>query len=165
MGEAGEGQMITHQQKKMGLEALRNFVIQFPHNHFSDAKIEEIPFLKLDEKARKYLEERAARSAGPDPPQRRAKSTSLDVPKLDLRCSTRQHPRACRSTTMAFVRILNTLLREQNIGKFVVPIVPDESRTFGMEEMFWVSEIFSQVGVSSSKPQDADQAHVLPGRT
>ena len=60
------------------------------------------------------------------------------------------------STTMAFVRILNTLLRDKAIGRFVVPIVPDESRTFGMEGMFRQLGIFSQVG-QLYKPQDADQ--------
>ncbi|MGB8443518.1 MAG: pyruvate dehydrogenase (acetyl-transferring), homodimeric type, partial [Pseudolabrys sp.] len=155
MGEAGEGQMITHQQKKMGLEALRKFRDRFSIP-ISDAKIEEIPFLKLDDKERKYLEE-TRRALGGPLPQRRAKSTSLDVPELSTfaaqLASTGERE---ISTTMAFVRILNTLLRDKNIGKFVVPIVPDESRTFGMEGMFRQFGIFSQVG-QLYKPQDADQ--------
>jgi pyruvate dehydrogenase E1 component len=155
MGEAGEGQMITHQQKKMGLEALRKFRDRFSIP-ISDAKIEEIPFLKLDDKERKYLEE-TRRALGGPLPQRRAKSTTLDVPELSTfaaqLASTGERE---ISTTMAFVRILNTLLRDKNIGKFVVPIVPDESRTFGMEGMFRQFGIFSQVG-QLYKPQDADQ--------
>ena len=155
MGEAGEGQMITHQQKKMGLEALRKFRDRFSIP-ISDAKIEEIPFLKLDDKERKYLEE-TRRALGGPLPQRRAKSTSLDVPELSTfaaqLASTGERE---ISTTMAFVRILNTLLRDKNIGKFVVPIVPDEFRTFGMEGMFRQFGIFSQVG-QLYKPQDADQ--------
>ena len=85
--------MITHQQKKMGLEALRKFRDRFSIP-VSDAKIEEIPFLKLDDKERKYLEE-TRRALGGPLPQRRAKSTSLDVPELStFGCSARQHRRA-----------------------------------------------------------------------
>jgi pyruvate dehydrogenase E1 component len=155
MGEAGEGQMITHQQKKMGLEALRKFRDRFSIP-LSDAKIEEIPFLKLEEKERKHLEE-TRRALGGSLPRRRAKSASLDVPELSA-FSAQLASTGDReiSTTMAFVRILNTLLRDKNIGKFVVPIVPDESRTFGMEGMFRQFGIFSQIG-QLYKPQDADQ--------
>ncbi|HET9686861.1 MAG TPA: pyruvate dehydrogenase (acetyl-transferring), homodimeric type, partial [Pseudolabrys sp.] len=155
MGEAGEGQMITHQQKKMGLEALRKFRDRFSIP-ISDAKIEEIPFLKLDDKEKKYLEE-TRRALGGPLPQRRTKSASLEVPELSAfsaqLASTGERE---ISTTMAFVRILNTLLRDKNIGKFVAPIVPDESRTFGMEGMFRQFGIFSQVG-QLYKPEDADQ--------
>ena len=155
MGEAGEGQMITHQQKKMGLEALRKFRDRFSIP-VSDAQIEEIPFLKLDDKERRYLEERRRALGGPLP-QRRTKSVSLEVPELSAFSaqlgSTEERE---ISTTMAFVRILNTLLRDKAIGKYVVPIVPDESRTFGMEGMFRQFGIFSQVG-QLYKPQDADQ--------
>ena len=157
MGEAGEGQMITHQQKKMGHDALRKFRDRFAIP-VTDAKLEEIPFLKLAEGGpeQKYLQERR-RQLGGSLPQRRRKSTSLEVPELSAfsaqLASTEQRE---ISTTMAFVRILNTLLRDKTIGKFVVPIVPDESRTFGMEGMFRQLGIFSQVG-QLYKPQDADQ--------
>ena len=155
MGEAGEGQMITHQQKKMGLEALRKFRDRFSIP-VSDGQIEDIPFLKLDDKERRYLEERRSALGGPLP-QRRTKSVSLEVPQLSAfsaqLASTEERE---ISTTMAFVRILNTLLRDKAIGKYVVPIVPDESRTFGMEGMFRQFGIFSQVG-QLYKPQDADQ--------
>jgi pyruvate dehydrogenase E1 component len=155
MGEAGEGQNITHQQKKMGLEALRKFRDRFSIP-VSDAQIEEIPFLKLDDKERRYLEERRRALGGPLP-QRRTKSVSLEVPELSAfsaqLASTEERE---ISTTMAFVRILSTLLRDKAIGKYVVPIVPDESRTFGMEGMFRQFGIFSQVG-QLYKPQDADQ--------
>jgi pyruvate dehydrogenase E1 component len=155
MGEAGEGQMITHQQKKMGLEALRKFRDRFSIP-VSDAKIEEIPFLKLDEKEKKYLEE-TRRALGGPLPQRRVKSISFQVPELSAFGAQLESTGDREiSTTMAFVRILNTLLRDKNLGKFVVPIVPDESRTFGMEGMFRQYGIFSQVG-QLYKPQDADQ--------
>ena len=157
MGEAGEGQMITHQQKKMGLDALRKFRDRFAIP-VTDARLEEIPFLKLADGGpeQKYLQERRQQLGG-SLPQRRRKSTALDVPELSAfsaqLASTEQRE---ISTTMAFVRILNTLLRDKTIGKFVVPIVPDESRTFGMEGMFRQLGIFSQIG-QLYKPQDADQ--------
>ena len=155
MGEAGEGQNITHQQKKMGLEALRKFRDRFSIP-VSDAQIEDIPFLTLGEKERHYVEARRRALGGPLP-QRRAKSASLDVPQLagfSAQLASTEDREI--STTMAFVRILNTLLRDKAIGKYVVPIVPDESRTFGMEGMFRQFGIFSQVG-QLYKPQDADQ--------
>src|SRR5438093_4513076 len=157
MGEAGEGQNITHQQKKMGLEALRKFRDRFSIP-VSDDKLEDIPFLGLADGSaeRKYLQGRRQQLGGPLP-QRRRKSASLEVPPLSAFAaqlgSTEERE---ISTTMAFVRILNTLLRDKAIGKFVVPIVPDESRTFGMEGMFRQLGIFSQVG-QLYKPQDADQ--------
>ena len=90
-------------------------------------------------------------------PQRRMKSKSLDIPELSAFSAQLVSSESREiSTTMAFVRILNTLLRDKNVGKFVVPIVPDKSRTFGMEGMFRQLGIFSQVG-QLYKPQDADQ--------
>src|SRR5262245_23947139 len=157
MGEAGEGQMITHQQKKMGHDALRIFRDRFAIP-VTDAKLDEIPFINLADGSpeQKYLLERR-RQLGGSLPQRRRKSASLEVPDLSAfgaqLASTEQRE---ISTTMAFVRILNTLLRDKAIGKFIVPIVPDESRTFGMEGMFRQLGIFSQVG-QLYKPQDADQ--------
>ena len=113
MGEAGEGQNITHQQKKMGLEALRKFRDRFSIP-VSDAKIEEIPFLTLGDKEKKYLEERRRALGGPLP-QRRAKSASLDVPELSAFGAQLASTEGREiSTTMAFVRILNTLLRDKS---------------------------------------------------
>jgi pyruvate dehydrogenase E1 component len=157
MGEAGEGQNITHQQKKMGLEALRKFRDRFAIP-VSDEKIEEIPFLSLaeDSAEMKYLHERRARLGG-YLPQRRRTSKALDVPALSAFSAQLASTESREiSTTMAFVRILSTLLRDKAIGRFIVPIVPDESRTFGMEGMFRQLGIFSQVG-QLYKPQDADQ--------
>src|SRR4029077_7000990 len=105
---AGEGQNITHQQKKMGLEALRKFRDRFSIP-VSDAQIEEIPFLKLDERDRKYLEERRRALGGPLP-QRRTKSVSLEVPELSAfsaqLASTEERE---ISTTMSFCRHLHKL--------------------------------------------------------
>jgi len=157
MGEAGEGQNITHQQKKMGLEALRKFRDRFAIP-VSDEKIEEIPFLTLpaDSSEMKYLRERRATLGGPLP-QRRRTSKALEVPELPAFSAQLASTESREiSTTMAFVRILSTLLRDKVIGRFIVPIVPDESRTFGMEGMFRQLGIFSQLG-QLYKPQDADQ--------
>src|SRR5438876_1072557 len=157
MGEAGEGQMITHQQKKMGLEALRKFRDRFSIP-VSDEKLEEIPFLGLadDSAEMKYLRQQRAHLGG-WLPQRRRKSVSLEVPALSAFAAQLGSTEDREiSTTMAFVRILNTVLRDKTVGKYVVPIVPDESRTFGMEGMFRQLGIFSQVG-QLYKPQDSDQ--------
>jgi pyruvate dehydrogenase E1 component len=157
MGEAGEGQNITHQQKKMGLEALRKFRDRFAIP-VPDEKIEEIPFLRLpdDSPEMKYLRERRAQLGG-FLPQRRRTSKAMEVPELSAFSAQLASTETREiSTTMAFVRILSTLLRDKAIGKFIVPIVPDESRTFGMEGMFRQLGIFSQLG-QLYRPQDADQ--------
>jgi pyruvate dehydrogenase E1 component len=158
MGEAGEGQNITHQQKKMGEAHLKEFRDRFGLT-LDDEQIKAIPFLRFEEGSpeQKYLQERREALGGPLPARRRT-STALEVPSLQgfaAQLVTTGEGREI-STTMAFVRILNTLLRDKKIGRHVVPIVPDESRTFGMEGMFRQFGIFSQVG-QLYRPQDADQ--------
>ncbi|PNG24282.1 pyruvate dehydrogenase (acetyl-transferring), homodimeric type [Methylocella silvestris] len=157
MGEAGEGQMITHQAKKMGVEALRQFRDRF-QIPVSDEQLKEIPFIRLapDSPEAKYLAERRA-ALGGSLPARQRRSTPIEIPPLSaFEAQLKSTDAREISTTMAFVRILNTLLRDKNIGKRIVPIVPDESRTFGMEGMFRQFGIFSQVG-QLYRPQDADQ--------
>jgi len=157
MGEAGEAQNITHQQKKMGTISLKAFRDRFSLP-IPDDGIEDIPYLKFDEESPElaYMRERRA-SLGGYLPARRAKAESLEVPPLSafaplLKGSeTREF-----STTMAFVRLLNVLVKDSHVGKRVVPIVPDESRTFGMEGMFRQLGIWSSVGQLYT-PQDADQ--------
>ena len=157
MGESGEGQMIAHQAKKMTEDSLKKFRDRFGIP-ISDAEIATLPFLKLPEDSpeMKYLRARRA-ALGGHLPSRRRKSASLQVPPLAaferlLKSSEERE----NSTTMAFVQMLGTLVRDKNIGKYVVPIVPDESRTFGMEGMFRQLGIYSSVG-QLYKPQDADQ--------
>ncbi|MGJ7498141.1 pyruvate dehydrogenase (acetyl-transferring), homodimeric type [Variovorax sp. RT4R15] len=157
MGESGEGQMIAHQAKKMTQDALRGFRDRF-QIPVSDEDLPNIPFIKLaeDSPEMKYL--RARREAlGGYLPQRRRKSASLEIPPLATfeRLLKATGEREI-STTMAFVQMLGTLVRDKTIGKHVVPIVPDESRTFGMEGMFRQLGIYSSVG-QLYKPQDADQ--------
>jgi pyruvate dehydrogenase E1 component len=157
MGEAGEGQNITHQQKKMGEASLKEFRDRFSLP-ISDEQLKEIPFLKFAEDSveMKYLRERRA-ALGGSLPSRRRKSAALEIPPLSaFEAQLKGTEGREISTTMAFVRILNTLLRDKKIGKRVVPIVPDESRTFGMEGMFRQFGIFSQVG-QLYRPEDANQ--------
>ena len=159
MGEAGEGQNITHQQKKMGENVLRAFRDRFKIVDLTDEQIPELPFLRLKDGGpeQAYLRERRA-ALGGSLPVRRTKSTeTLPVPELSA-FDAQLKPTGSRtiSTTMAFVRILTTLLRDKQIGKRVVPIVPDESRTFGMEGLFRQFGIWSQVG-QLYRPEDANQ--------
>src|SRR5215203_4401836 len=157
MGEAGEGQNITHQQKKMAENALRQFRDRFVLD-IPDDKLAELPYLKPEEGSEEAVYLKGRRDAlGGFVPARRHRSESLQVPELSaFGGQLAGTPGREISTTMAFVRILNTLLRDKQIGKRVVPIVPDESRTFGMEGMFRQYGIFSQVG-QLYRPQDADQ--------
>jgi pyruvate dehydrogenase E1 component len=157
MGEAGEGQNITHQQKKMAEAALRGFRDRFSIN-LPDERLLEYPYLLPTDGSPEaaYLKERR-QALGGHVPDRRRTSEALEVPELSaFGGQLAGTPGREISTTMAFVRILNTLLRDKQIGKRVVPIVPDESRTFGMEGMFRQYGIFSQVG-QLYRPQDADQ--------
>ncbi|MBV9656202.1 MAG: pyruvate dehydrogenase (acetyl-transferring), homodimeric type [Acetobacteraceae bacterium] len=157
MGEAGEGQNITHSAKKMGETHLREFRDRF-RLPLSDDQLKEIPFLRFpeDSKEAQYLKERRA-ALGHFVPSRRRKSVALQVPPLSaFESQLKSTGDRAISTTMAFVRILNTLMRDKQMGKHVVPIVPDESRTFGMEGMFRQFGIFSQVG-QLYRPEDANQ--------
>ncbi|MDY6944904.1 MAG: pyruvate dehydrogenase (acetyl-transferring), homodimeric type [Pseudomonadota bacterium] len=157
MGKWGESQNITHQQKKLDDEALKEFrkrvYIDIP-----DEQIAKSPFQRLPEDSpeMKYLRERRERLGGPLP-QRRANAPSLTIPSLETFDSLLQSSGDREfSTTMAFVRILQTLVKDKNIGKNIVPIVPDEARTFGMEGMFRSVGIYSSMGQLYT-PQDADQ--------
>jgi pyruvate dehydrogenase E1 component len=158
MGAAGEGQMIAHQAKKLGESALKAFRDRF-QIPISDADLPKIPFLKFQEgsEEHKYLHERRA-ALGGYLPSRRRKVEPLAVPPLSTFDALLKATGEGReiSTTMAFVRVLTSLLRDKDIGKHIVPIVPDESRTFGMEGLFRQVGIFSQVG-QLYRPQDADQ--------
>jgi pyruvate dehydrogenase E1 component len=157
MGESGEGQMISHQAKKMNEEALRQFRDRF-QIPVSDEQLKDVPFVRFadDSPEMKYLRERRT-ALGGYLPARRAKSEPLEIPPLSaFGAQLKSTGDREISTTMAFVRILTTLLRDKAIGKRIVPIVPDESRTFGMEGMFRQFGIFSQVG-QLYRPQDADE--------
>jgi len=157
MGEAGEGQNITHQQKKMGEDALRAFRDRF-QLPISDAQIKDTPFYKPADDApeMQYLKQRRE-ALGGYLPQRRVTQETLAVPPLASfqRLLDSSGEREI-STTMAFVQFLQALLRDKTVGPRVVPIIPDEARTFGMEGMFRQLGIYSIVG-QKYKPEDADQ--------
>jgi len=156
MGEAGEGQNITHQQKKMNVEALRAFRDRFDLD-ISDEGVEQISFYRPDDDSpeMKYLKERREKLGGYLPQRRQRIDDPLEIPGLDA-FSGQIKGSGDReiSTTMAFVRILAALLRDKQLGDRVVPIVPDESRTFGMEGMFRQIGIYSHVG-QLYEPEDA----------
>jgi len=156
MGSSGEAQNPTHQQKKMDGESLRNFRDRF-NIPVADADLSKLPFVRPaeDSQEAKYLRERAA--AMGTLPAREPLAHPLNIPPLKTFDALLKDSEGREfSTTMAFVRLMGMLVKDKAIGKQIVPIVPDESRTFGMEGMFRQLGIFSQVGQLYT-PQDADQ--------
>ena len=156
MGEAGEAQNITHQQKKVGEEALRKFRDRF-NIPVTDEQISKLPFCRppADSLEMVYMRERSQIMG--TVPVRKIVAEPLAIPGLDIFDALLKGTEDREiSTTMAFVRMLGILVKDKNIGRLVVPIVPDESRTFGMEGLFRQFSIFSQVGQLYT-PQDADQ--------
>ena len=157
MGTAGEGQNIAHQQKKLDVDALKEFRDRF-NIPVSDKDIEEVPYCKPnpDSSEVEYLHEQR-KNLGGYLPKRRSKSKPLPVPPLEaFKTQIDGTGEREASTTMAFVRILTALIRDKQIGPHIVPIVPDEARTFGMEGMFRQVGIYSSMGQLYT-PQDADQ--------
>jgi pyruvate dehydrogenase E1 component len=157
MGNAGEATMLAHQSKKMDVDALKHFRNRFKVP-IDEGEIANLPFIRFPKGSPEddYLHE-TRKALGGYLPTRRRTSQSLSVPSLST-FETQLKGSEGReiSTTMAFVRILTTLMRDKELGRRIVPIVPDESRTFGMEGMFRQFGIFSQVG-QLYRPQDADQ--------
>jgi pyruvate dehydrogenase E1 component len=157
MGEEGEGMNIAHQIKKLSNQAIRNIRDRFKLP-VPDDKLEEVPYLKFEEGSREleYMRNRR-QGLGGYLPSRRTQAEPLTVPELSafdrfLQSSEDREP----STTMVLVQIMQMLARDKNVGKFVVPIVPDEARTFGMEGMFRQMGIWSHTG-QKYEPQDAAQ--------
>ena len=148
LGEAGEGRNITHQQKKLNERELREFRTRFDIP-LPDEEVVETPFYRppLDSPETQYLLERRKQLRG-FVPERKVSATALKVPDAgeygEFLKGSAEH---AMSTTMATVRILTKLLRHQEIGKRIVPIIPDEARTFGMDSLF------RQIGIYSSKGQ------------
>jgi pyruvate dehydrogenase E1 component len=157
MGEAIEGQNIAHQAKKMKADHVRAFRDRF-HVPVKDEDLEKIPFYRPPEDSpeMKWLKERLQELGG-GLPRRRRKAESLKAPALSVfEAQLKSSGERELSTTMAFVRILTSMMRDKTIGPRVVPIVADEARTFGMEGMFRQYGIYSHVG-QLYRPEDADQ--------
>ena len=159
MGEGGESRMTAHQAKKLDLDALREFRDRF-NIPVTDEQLKSsrIPFRMPDEDSEeiRYLKERRRRLGG-FMPQRVAKAPRLKAPALsNFKSITAGSGARSISTTMALVRLLQMLVRDKQIGKHVVPIVPDEARTFGMEGMFRQLGIYSSVGQLYT-PHDSEQ--------
>jgi len=149
LGEAGEGRNITHGQKKLNEKELREFRTRF-EIPISDDDIAEMPFYRpsKDSHVIKYLLERRKKLGGPVP-RRQVKAPPLVVPELSAfpALTKGSVTSAGGSTTKGFVAIIRTLMRHEGIGRHVVPIIPDEARTFGMDTMF------AEFGIYSSKGQ------------
>ena len=148
LGEAGEGRNVTHQQKVLNEKELREFRTRFGVP-LPDEEVVETPFYRpaKDSPETQYLCERR-KGLGGFLPQRRVKAEPLPVPDLDHFAELlKGFGDLQASTTMAFVRLLSKLLRHEKIGRHIVPIIPDEARTFGMDALF------RQVGIFSSKGQ------------
>ncbi len=157
MGDAGEAQNTTHQQKSMDIDSLKAFRDRFDLP-LTNEQVESLSFYRpaADSPEMVYMAERRSAMGG-SVPARRRKGNELVVPELSAfeNMLTATGEREI-STTMAFVRILSTLVRDKQIGKYIVPIVPDEARTFGMEGMFRQLGIYSSAG-QLYEPQDNDQ--------
>ncbi len=155
---AGEGMNITHQQKKMSEDAVRHFRDRF-EIPIKDSELASVPFYHPGEKSPeiKYLKERRMALGGFLPSRRKKSSVALTLPRKES-YATLLESSADReiSTTMSFVRLLNHLMKDPNLGKHIVPIIPDECRTFGMEGMFRQYGIYSPVGQLYT-PVDRDQ--------
>ncbi|MBL0353928.1 MAG: pyruvate dehydrogenase (acetyl-transferring), homodimeric type [Dechloromonas sp.] len=158
MGQAGEAMNISHQQKKLDTQQVGRFRDRFSLP-VADDQLEKLPYLTFPEDSEEYKYMRQRRmDLGGFLPQRRRKAEALAIPPLETFAALLKASGEGRelSTTMAIVRIMNMLLKDKQIGRHVVPIVPDESRTFGMEGMFRSVGIWNQQG-QNYVPEDHDQ--------
>ena len=159
LGQSGEAMNIAHNTKKLDLDGIRRFRDRF-NLPVADDQLENVPYLKFPEDSPeyKYMRERRMALGGFLPTRRKKADRVLEVPGLDAFSALLKASGEGRevSTTMAIVRIMNTLLKDKKIGKHVVPISPDESRTFGMEGMFRQYGIWNQDG-QKYVPEDHDQ--------
>ncbi len=157
MGESGQGQNTSHQQKKMDLVSLKGFRNRFKIP-VSDEQVENVEYILPDENSPeiKYLHARR-QALGGYLPSRPNPSNTLEIPSLDTFSKLLESSGDREiSSTMAFVRILSSLVRDKNIKDRIVPIVPDEARTFGMEGLFRQLGIYANEG-QKYEPEDSDQ--------
>jgi len=157
LGEAGEGKNITHQQKKLNDDEMLHFRDRFGIP-IDDDKVKDAPFYRPDEDTAEanYLADRRRQLGGPLP-HRKIVNIPFEMPAEKTWAEFKKGTGDRKvSTTMAFVRVLTQLLKDKNIGKQIVPIIPDEARTFGMEALFRQCGIYSHAG-QLYEPVDADQ--------
>lgn len=158
MGDAAEGKNIAHGVKKIEFDVLKKFRDRF-NLPFTDEQMKDLPYYKPSEESEemKYMRQKREALGGYLPKRRIRFSRELTTPQLSTFENILQGTgKRAVSTTMVFVRILNTLVKDKNIGKLIVPIVPDEARTFGMEGMFRQIGIYAHEG-QKYIPQDRDQ--------
>ena len=156
MGPVGEGRMSTHQQKKLDDASIRAFRDRF-RIPVTDEQLPEVPYYRPPEDSPelRYMRERRE-ALGGFLPQRRREAPHIQVPDLQLfESMLKSTEDRDMSTTMAFVRMLTLLLRDNKVGRYVVPIVPDEARTFGMDSLFRQYRIYSSIG-QLYEPEDSD---------
>ena len=156
MGEAAEGKNIAHQVKKMELDSVRHLRDRF-NLPVADEQLADLPYLKIEAGSaeHKYLHDRRTALKGYVPTRLRESTTKLEIPALDAFGPLLGEQAREISTTMAFVRSLNVMLKDKSIGKRIVPILADEARTFGMEGLFRQIGIYSPHGQQYT-PQDRD---------
>ena len=146
LGEAGEGRNVSHQQKKLNEEELKSFRDRFDIP-ISDDQLAETPFFRPDKNSEEYEYMMERRNAlGGAVPTRRDTKVRLKAPNIDNYKEFLVGTDREVSTTMVFMKMFSKLLEDENIGKYIVPIVPDEARTFGMESLFRKVGIYSSVG-------------------
>ncbi|GAA0354172.1 pyruvate dehydrogenase (acetyl-transferring), homodimeric type [Bowmanella denitrificans] len=158
MGAAGEGKNIAHQVKKMDMDAIKHFRDRF-NIPVADDKLADLPYFRFadDSPEMKYLRERREALHGFMPVRKPQSAENLPAPALSaFDAITKGSGDREISTTMAFVRVLTAMLKDKQVGQRVVPIIPDEARTFGMEGLFRQVGIYSSQG-QKYEPQDADQ--------
>ena len=155
LGEAGEGKNITHKQKQLNEDELQAFRDRF-EIPLTDEGVRDTPFYKPQDSnpCMRYLHERR-RALGGYLPQRRFEPQPLEIPPLERFSDLLDNSKSA-STTMALGRMLRTLLKEADIGERIVPIIPDEARTFGLETLFRQCGIYASGG-QKYEPVDSDQ--------
>jgi pyruvate dehydrogenase E1 component len=155
LGEAGEGKNVTHQLKKLNEDEMRHFRDRFDIP-IPDEKLEDAPFFRPDEKSPEveYLREMRNRLGG-YVPARKTYNIPITIPSLEIFKEFTSGSDREVSTTMAFVRMLTLLMKDTIIGKRIVPIIPDEARTFGMESLFRMYGIYASTG-QLYDPVDSD---------
>jgi pyruvate dehydrogenase E1 component len=156
MGQAGESVMVAHNVKKMDIDALKIFRDNF-HVPLKDDQLVDLPFIRPPEGSPEelFIKERREAMGGPVPYRRIAHSSLPAPPLTAFNALLKSSKERELSTTMAFVRLLGTLVKDKDIGRHIVPIIPDEARTFGMEGLFRQLGIYAPTG-QLYEPQDSE---------